>query len=122
MYREEGSQESGVERGTVGEENEVVYAGEGKKGRKRQRQGRSVVIFRGRKVPEDEVEGMLEQSVEKVEEGEEWVQEKSDAVKHSAGSVIRLRKSGGPALLRYQVTALPSCPEYIHIRVTVWDQ
>lgn len=51
-----------------------------------------------------------------------WAQEKSDAVKHSAGSVIRLRKSGGPALLRYQVTALPCCPEYIHIRVTVWDR
>lgn len=52
----------------------------------------------------------------------EWAQEKTDAVKHSAGSVIRLRKSGEPALPCYQVTALPSCPGYICVRVTVCDR
>lgn len=42
-------------------------------------------------------------SKRKTEEEEgEW--EKSDAVKHSAGSVIRLRKSGGPALPSYRFT------------------
>lgn len=35
--------------------------------------------------------------------------------------MIRLRKSGGPALPRYQVTVLPSCSRHIHIRVTIRD-
>lgn len=51
------------------------------------------------------------------DEGDEEVgaREKSDAVKHSAGRVIRLRKSAGSTLLHYRVTILPT-PGYIFIR------
>jgi hypothetical protein len=42
--------------------------------------------------------------------------EKSDAVKHSAGRVIRLRESAGSTLLHYRVTVLPTPPLYLHPR------
>lgn len=49
------------------------------------------------------------------DEEEVGAREKSDAVKHSAGRVIRLRKSAGSTLLHYRVTILPT-PGYIFIR------
>jgi len=49
------------------------------------------------------------------DEEEVGAREKSDAVKHSAGRVIRLRKSAGSTLLHYRVTIL-STPCYISIR------
>lgn len=49
------------------------------------------------------------------DEEEMGAREKSDAVKHSAGRVIRLRKSAGSTLLHYRVTIL-STPGYIFIR------
>lgn len=50
------------------------------------------------------------------DEEEVGAREKSDAVKHSAGRVIRLRKSAGSALLH--ITGLPfyQLPGYISIR------
>lgn len=42
------------------------------------------------------------------DEEEVGAREKSDAVKHSAGRVIRLRKSAGSTLLHYRVSILPT--------------
>lgn len=68
------------------------------------------MILRGRPEAED-----LEKSGGGSGDEEVGAREKSDAVKHSAGRVIRLRKSARSTLLHYQVTILPT-PEYISIR------
>lgn len=49
--------------------------------------------------------------------------EKSDAVKHSAGRVIRLRKSAGSTLLHYRVTILPTLGYiFIHNVTRAWPK
>lgn len=67
-------------------------------------------------IPDEKATGAEDR--EKDAEGDEeevGAREKSDAVKHSAGRVIRLRKSAGSTLLHYRVTIL-STPCYISIR------